>query len=152
MIRIIGRTTDAEREGRSRGIMQTAAELIEMGQQARNAGRTEEALALYERAVAAFEAEGDLVRAAHTRRHSADLQREMGRIEEARRSIGAVTAFYRAHGTGTLELGNTLRIAALVEAADGRDEEARVLWMETLELYEEVGVAAGVAECRRRLA
>ena len=131
--------------------MRSAEELVELGRRARDAGRVEEALGFYVRAVEAFEGEGNGVRAEHSRRHVADLERELGRLEDARRDIGMVIAFYREHGAGTLEMGNTLRIAALVETAAGRVEEARGYWVETLAMYEEVGVATGVDECRRRL-
>lgn len=131
--------------------MQSASELTELGQDARNAGRTAEALVWYEQAVAAFEAEGEVRRAAHARRHSADLQREVGLVEEARRSIGVVVAFYRENGTGALEMANSLRIAALVEEDIGAKGAARGMWAEALGLYDEAGVQVAVDECRRRL-
>ena len=132
--------------------MQSAAEIVELGRKARNAGNIADALKFYNAAVEAFESEGDPVKAEHSRRHSADLQLELGQIDEARESIGKVIAYYRANGTGTLEMGNTLRIAALVEAAAGDTETARGFWVETLARYEEVGVQAGIDEVRRRLA
>lgn len=129
--------------------MQTAMELVAMGKVARGEGRMDEALACYVSAADLLLEEEEMVRWAHTLRHVADLQRELGMLDEAGKNIGAVVMFYREHGTGALEMGNSLRVAALVEDAAGRD--AREIWEETLELYEEVGVQAGVDEVRRKL-
>jgi tetratricopeptide (TPR) repeat protein len=132
-------------------MMENQAELVQRGRAARRSGQTAEALPLYAKAAEILRREGDLVRWAHTARHCAELQVELGRVEEARAGIEAVIGFYQEKNPGTLEMANALRIAALADEAAGRGAEARERWTETMALYEQVGVQAGVDECRKHL-
>jgi len=91
-------------------------------------------------------------RLAHTVRHVADIQRELGHHEAALANYTEALAIYRADAaTGKLDLGNTLRGYALLMQDLGDRTAARALWAEAGELYEAVGVQAGIDEARRQV-
>jgi tetratricopeptide (TPR) repeat protein len=131
--------------------MQTAAELVELARQARNAGRTEEALAFYTAAMAAAHEVGDMAGMMHHGRHVADLHRKLGNFEEAYVLISVTLGFYRENPPSDLELANTLRIAALADEAYEDFGRRAALWLEASELYARVGVQAGMDEAQAHL-
>jgi hypothetical protein len=130
-------------------VMHAADELIKMGKSARVEGRVDDALALYVSAVQILEEENDLVKWAHTLRHVAEMQAELKRGDEARKSIEAVLVFYRAEGTGKREMANSLRVAALAEEAAGDAAAGKVFWREAAELYAELRLEEGHIEAQR---
>lgn len=130
----------------------SADELKMAAYAARQEGRRDEALDLYDQAVNAFDAEGEPMRSAHALRHVADLQRELGNLDAARESIGTVVDLYEREPVAPLERANALRIAALVAEAEGRVEEAREYWQHAAEFYGEAGEPEGVIEAQRHAA
>ena len=130
--------------------MMNAEELELAAYAARQEGRRDEALDLYDQAVNAFDAEGAPMRSAHALRHVADLQLELGNLDAARESIGSVVDLYAREPVAPLERANALRVAALVAEAEQRTVEARLYWTQAAELYAEAGVEDGVAEAKRR--
>ncbi len=129
----------------------SAEELELAAYAARQEGRRDEALDLYDQAVNAFDAEGAPLRSAHALRHVADLQRELGNLDAARESLEGVLQAYRGEQVPPLELANTYRISALVAEAEQRTGEAREAWQEAARLYEEAGETARAAEAARHL-
>ncbi|HET9183166.1 MAG TPA: hypothetical protein VFP59_13600 [Candidatus Angelobacter sp.] len=65
----------------------------------------------------------------------------------------AASPFYRDHAeTDALDLGNAICGLAILMFDTGKDDEAKALWLEALNLYASVNVQAGVNESSRRLA
>lgn len=131
--------------------MMNAEELELAAYAARQEGRRDEALDLYDQAVNAFDAEGAPMRSAHALRHVADLQLELGNLDAARESIGSVVDLYAREPVVPLERASALRVAALVAEAEQRTVEARLYWTQAAELYAEAGVEDGAAEAKRRV-
>ncbi len=93
------------------------------------------------------------LRLAHTVRHVADIEREMGNLEKAAALYEESLTLYRNQPQPPpLDLANAVRGYALLTEARGQDEQATLLWQEALVLYERVGVQTGVAECQSQLA
>ena len=133
------------------GIQQALA-FIEMGRAERNLGNTEQALHLYQEAVALYRTVDQPLRLAHTVRHAADLNRELGNTKAAECEYAEALALYRAgERTAPLDLANTLNGYSMLLIATGDREAARQLTLEARDLYQRCGVAAGVADCDRRL-
>jgi tetratricopeptide (TPR) repeat protein len=130
--------------------MMTGEELNADAYAARQEGRHDEALDLYDQAVNAFDTEGLPLRSAHALRHVADLQRELGNLDAARESIEGVLQTYRDEDVPALELANTQRVGALIAEAEGRTQEARAFWREAGRLYNEAGVVDGIPQAERR--
>ena len=116
---------------------------------ARQEGRLKDAAELYEHTA---REETDALRAEHARRHAAEIWIKNGQVSEGRAAIAQVMQMYRAQGVSGLELANALRVQGLAAEAAGEFAEARAAWSEAGQLYEEVGVAEGVAEAKRRVA
>jgi tetratricopeptide (TPR) repeat protein len=89
---------------------------------------------------------------AHALRHVAELAAEQGAGDRALEAAEEAVAIYVSDpGTHRLNLANALRVRALAFAALGRTEESAQDWRAARELYEALGIEAGVAECDRRL-
>jgi len=132
--------------------MDTAQQRIEEGRAARNAGDIAGGLAGYEGGVAALRMIDAPLRLAHTVRHVADIQRNMGSLGASKANYAEALAIYRAQpDTGKLDLANTLRGYGLLLEELGDRAAAAAMWAEAGELYAAVGVQAGVDEAGRRL-
>lgn len=84
---------------------------------------------------------------AHSTRHLADLQRELGLGEEAVQNYRAAIAIYRAQkDTNPGNLANALRGFGLALELVGEIEEAKLVWEETKDLYAVCGLEVGVEE------
>ena len=129
----------------------TAEELELAAYAARQEGRRDEALDLYDQAVNAFDATGQPLKGGHALRHVAELQLELGNLDAARESVEGVLQAYDGQEVGALERANTLRVGALVAEAEGRTEEARAFWTEAGGLYTQAGVQDGATEAQRRI-
>jgi tetratricopeptide (TPR) repeat protein len=127
-------------------------EVRKLAESARHEGRLDEARRLYEQAVAICRELGDPLVLAHTVRHLGDVHYESGRRELAEPCHVEALAIYREHDPSPLDLANALRSLAITREEGGAFGEAARLWQEAGELYERTGVAAGVAESRRRVA
>lgn len=132
--------------------MTGADELLGLARAARRERRLEEAAELYRSAMDALDGAAELMRAAHTARQLAEVEMELGRMEEASLRIAEVLLYYRGREVPRLEMANTLRVAALVDERRGFREEARMLWTEARDMYAREGIQTGVAEAQQRLA
>lgn len=115
-------------------------------------GRPLDARNAYARAAALSRESGAPLLQAHALRHLSDIDREADHLEQALAHAEQAAALYRANGQGaSLDMANALRLTAL--ALDGlrRAEPALAAWTAARDLYADAGVAAGVAECQRRL-
>jgi tetratricopeptide (TPR) repeat protein len=99
----------------------------------------------YLAAVEVCRASGDVRVLAHTLRHLGDIEREMGRMDDAKIHLVEALDIARREEVAPLELANTVRVLALI-----RDDEA--LWREAHALYVRANVPPGIAETARRLA
>ena len=119
----------------------------------RDLGRNNEALKLYEEAVAVCRAEGDPLLLAHTIRHLGQLHHDAARLQDAERCYRQALELYRSHENAPpLDVANAVRPLAILQDEAGETEAARRLWQEARDLYEACGVQAGVDECAERLA
>ena len=129
-----------------------AQELIEEGRAARREGRLDVARDRYQAAAEVLREADAPLRLAHTVRHVADIQSELGELEQAHANFADALAIYRAQAdTGKLDLANTLRGYALLLEKLEDAAAARAMWEEARELYNAVGVQAGVDEAERQL-
>ena len=139
----------------SANLVPEAEALIQRGKEARAAREYSQAATCYEQAAAAFESLGDTKRSEHCLRHSAEIWLHVGNVPRARTQIGEVLNSYRSQELGNLEMGNALRVAALVAEAAQDPVEARSLWTEAREIYlavaDSIGTEAGVVEADRHL-
>jgi tetratricopeptide (TPR) repeat protein len=121
-----------------------AQELIEEGYAARNAGKLDVALERYRAGAETLRRMVQPQRLAHTVRHVADIEREMGSLDAAEADYAEALAIYRDDSrTGKLDLANTLRGYALLREARGDLKAAAEMWSEARELYAAVEVQAG---------
>ena len=131
--------------------MTTAAEFVEKGKAAQNAGMRKEALEFYRNATELYRGDGELGEWAHSLRHYAAIALQLGDGMLALESIAEVFQFYEKNSTSTLELANTYRIGALAHEAVGEPWKAEREWLEALALYTTDGVQAGVDEALAHL-
>jgi tetratricopeptide (TPR) repeat protein len=130
-----------------------ARALTALGQTARDQGRLEEALQLYEQAADIYRTDGPALRYAHTIRHVADIRVDMGEPATAEPMYDEAVASYRASAeTSRLDLANALRGTAMAKILLGKVNEGRALLEEVRGVYAELGITAGVAESERVLA
>ena len=119
----------------------------------RELGRDDEALKLYEEAVAVCRDMGDPLLLAHTIRHLGQLHHDAARVEDAERCYSEALQLYRSQESAPpLDVANAVRPLAILKDDAGETEAARRLWQEARALYEACGVQAGVDECSERLA
>ena len=125
---------------------------LTLARQAAAEGRAGDARNAYARAAALSRESGAPLLQAHALRHLSDLDREADHLEQALAHAEQASALYRANGKGTSpDLANALRLKGL--ALDGlrKPEQARAAWSAARDLYADAGMAAGLAECERRL-
>ncbi len=92
------------------------------------------------------------LKTAHTMRHAADILREQGQLEQAESLYGEAIEIYRQQKeTPPLDLGNAIRGYALLKEETGERVQALKLWREARELYELVGIDAGIVESGKRI-
>ena len=115
-------------------------------------GRPADARNSYARAAALSRESGAPLLQAHALRHLSDLDREADHLEQALAHAEQAAALYGANGQGaSLDMANALRLKALALDQLRRDVPATVAWTAARDIYAAVEVAAGVAECERRL-
>ncbi|MFA4892602.1 hypothetical protein [Brevundimonas sp.] len=115
-------------------------------------GRTLDARNSYARAAALSRESGAPLLQAHALRHLSDIDREADHLEQALAHAEQAAALYRSNGQGTsIDMANALRLSALALDALRRPAPAEAAWTAARDLYADAGVAAGVAECERRL-
>lgn len=139
------------------------AELRRRSQDARDAGRIDEALALQMEAVALLREAGDLGRLAHALRHVGDIMVDAGHAVEAGPAIDEMLAIYRSlPEPPPLAIANAVRSAAMHAGALGDRQTALALWREARDRYAALTAEIermsgqpgnpGVAEAERRIA
>jgi len=141
-----------------------AQSLTRLGGIERDLGDIEASLKHYQDAVAIYRTLDAPLALAHTIRHVGDILRESGQLAPALPCYEEALRIYRNHSdTGTLDLANTLRGFALLQAALGQTKEAISMWQETGELYNQVwqepgspftesDLTPGAAESKRQIA
>ena len=116
-------------------------------------GDRERARALFAESVAVAGEAGDPLRLAHALRHLGQVNRDLGRLEEAERCYEEALGLYdRAGRAHPVDYANALRPMAALREELGEVEEAQVLWGRALRLYRAAGVEEGAGECEERLA
>ena len=119
----------------------------------RDLGDKEVALRAYKKAATIYRDRGDALKLAHTVRHLGDIHQDAKRPAEAEPLFREALKIYRAHPEAPpLDLANALRPLALLQHDAGNFDEADQLWEEAKNLYAQVNVLPGVAECAGRLA
>lgn len=94
----------------------------------------------------------DSSKIAHSLRHVADLQREMGQDASSESNYREVIDIYRTISKMNAgNLANALRGFALVLEQRDKITEAISVWEETRELYKKCGIQAGVSEAGDKL-
>jgi tetratricopeptide (TPR) repeat protein len=142
-----GRTEDSKRSFQlaaelcAPGTQERAYALAGLAQIERDLAHDKAALAFYEQALHIHRSNGDLLHAAHTVRHIADIYRHDRNPEEARHRYDEALALYRKYpDPPPLDLANALRGLAILKEQTGNPEESAVLWREARELYAAAGV------------
>lgn len=116
-------------------------------------GRNHEAAVSYEEAVSLCRQQNDALPLAHTVRHLGDVRRHLEQYEVAESCYEEALAIYRGEPEANpLDVANTLRPFAILREKMGDADGARAFWREARELYESLGIDAGVAEASQALA
>jgi len=124
-----------------------------LGQIERDEKKIGAALKHYQLSVELYRNQDNPLALAHTVRHVADILLGEKNLEQAKRHYEEALAIYRDHKeTPPLDLANTLRGYGLLMGRSGHTEEATMLWLEARAIYEQLGIEAGVTECRSHLA
>lgn len=132
--------------------MTTPERLMLQAKEERRRGEVAAAEANYAKAASLADTRAEPHVRAHALRHVAELAAEQGAGERALTAAEEAIRLYAADpGRYRLNLANARRVRALAYAALGRTHESRDDWRAARELYEELGIEAGVAECDRRL-
>lgn len=135
--------------------------LGKLGHVALDQGDPDRARTLFEESVAVARDAGDPLRIGHAVRHLGQVNRRLGRLEEAERCYEEALALYEGGGTedGTatrtphpLDHANAIRPMAVLREELGDLEAARRLWGRAAKLYGAAGVEEGVRECETRMA
>jgi tetratricopeptide (TPR) repeat protein len=133
--------------------MPSAEAVMSHAKELRRQGDEGAAEASYGEAADLAGSEGQEQLRAHALRHVAELAAQRGAGERALEAAEEALAIYQADpGASPLDIANAHRIRALAFGSLGRAEESAEDWSAARELYEELGIHAGVAECDRRLA
>lgn len=107
----------------------------------------------YQRAVAGLRKLDDPLKLAHAVRHLGDAFYYAGEAAQAEPCYLEALLLYRRHvHARPLDVANAIRSYAVLKDDFGAAEEARNLWQAAHDLYVEVAVPAGIAECAARLA
>lgn len=139
-----------ERAGAKREL---STALGKLGHVAQDLGHPDRAHTLFEESVAVARQTGDPLRVAHAVRHLGQVNRRLGRLEDARRCYEEALALYDLAGAEAhpLDHANALRPMAVLSEELGDVDAARVLWRRAAKLYRTAGVEEGVRECEARL-
>lgn len=155
----------ARREGKTDSARQTFRQVLEsckfsgdaigrlfalkgLAQLDRDRGQPQRAVEFLAEATQLAEQEDDMRLLAHTVRHYAEALMEAEQLPQSARCFERALNIYRSlPDLAGLELANALRPAALLHEQLGQRAEAAELWREARQLYEELQLTTGVAEC-----
>jgi tetratricopeptide (TPR) repeat protein len=130
-----------------------AQALSGLGQIERDMGNPLQALRHYSDAIDLRRTEDDPLLLAHSIRHVADILREQKQLAKSATCYEEAIEIYRnQERTPPLDLANAIRGYALLKADLDDPEEATFLWHESMALYAEAGVPAGVEESQKQIA
>ena len=94
----------------------------------------------------------DANKIAHSTRHLADLQFQLGQYQESESTYQQALTIYRKNAnTNKGDLANALRGYGLVLEKLGKVKKAILVWKEVKQLYEAVDLEAGVEEAAAKL-
>jgi tetratricopeptide (TPR) repeat protein len=128
-------------------------DLLTRARAARREHRLDDARQHYELAVAVLRESNDPLTLAHTIRHLGDVHYDSGRPALAEPCLREAVALYRSRPDAPLlDVANAIRSLAVFEEHAGDRQEGMRLWAEAHDLYVRLGVQAGVAESKARLA
>jgi len=92
------------------------------------------------------------LKTAHTMRHAADILREQKKTGQAASLYFEALEIYRSQKeTLPLDLGNAIRGFALLKEDIGDRVQALSLWGEARDIYQLVGIDAGISESAARI-
>jgi tetratricopeptide (TPR) repeat protein len=129
-----------------------ATESIRQGRDARAKGDPNTARARYSEAAEIYRLAANRLAYAHTIRHIADMYLDESEFELARPLYEEALEIYRSSlDSRILDLANTIRPYAILNAAIGKWDIARDLWQEAKVLYTAIRVRDGVTECETHL-
>lgn len=132
--------------------MNSAEEIARRAKDQRQKGDSLAAEASYIEAAELARSVGSSEMRAHALRHVAELAAERGDGERALQSAEEALSLYQANPDELpLNIANAHRVRALAFSALGREQDSARDWRAARDLYEELGIVAGVAECDRRL-
>jgi hypothetical protein len=130
----------------------SASAMIEQAKAERRRGDAAASEATYGKAAELARKEGANRLCGHALRHFAELAAERGAGRPALEAAEEAIAIYRADATDApLDLANAHRVRALALEAVDHGEEAAQDWRAARDLYQHLGIAAGIAECDARL-
>jgi tetratricopeptide (TPR) repeat protein len=139
--------------GASDDHLHTAQAHAGLGQIERDRKNIGAALMHYQVAVELYRKLDSPLTLAHTIRHVADILLDGENLEPARRHYeDALAIYFGQEGTPPLDLANALRGYALLMEKLHKTEDATMLWHQTQALYEQLGIEAGIVECKSHLA
>lgn len=134
-------------------LQQSARALAGLGQIERDLGNTAMAARHYRDAVAILRSGDQPLVLAHTIRHLGDILRERGELDEAVPCLSEALEIYRRHKEAApLDVANAIRVYALLKGSMGNAQESAELWREAGDLYQSLGLEAGVSESKERIA
>ena len=113
----------------------------------RDNGNLSSALELSKKSLGCYEKSGDPNRIAHSTRHIADIQSNLGLLKEAEKNYQKALQIYRKHPeTKPHDLANAVRPYGKLLQKQGKTEEAKKQLQEALNLYQKVENQAGIQE------
>ncbi len=109
------------------------------------------ALSQFRKSLMYYEKGNDVNKIAHSMRHNADLESELGNLAESEYLYRKSIDLYRSIEVNPGDLANTLRGFGILLEKLGSTEETIVVWKETKALYQECELKEGVDEAQSKL-
>ncbi|MDW3197407.1 MAG: tetratricopeptide repeat protein [Cytophagales bacterium] len=119
------------------------------GQLYRDDGQLQKATILYQKALTHFQSEKRSLKQAHTLRHLAEMEDELGHVDIAQNYLEQCQSIYAGlPQTSPMDLANFYRVYALfLEKNQATEPKAHALWVQARDIYSEYGIEEGVKEC-----
>lgn len=124
-----------------------------LGQLQHDQDKPAEALEHYKSAYTVFHAGGLDGHAIHALQHIADIETDLGILEEADRNFAKVLAYYdKSDSAPIVDHANALRGYALLCEKRNDLSPARKAWEQAMALYKKGGIKEGIEECEEHIA